>query len=109
MKTLLIEIRDRMTTIAALAIKPEIGFASPAMERAFWGREGFGPGTIVLMKIGDQEAHSDAYGWAGGRTMGEAHKYIEANFDDLKDGAVVDVEYVLGESAQAKLPEIWRA
>ena len=39
------------------------------------------------------------------RTMKVAHEYIAAHWNDLKTGAVVDVELILGESTQAKVSE----
>jgi hypothetical protein len=41
----------------------------------------------------------DPYSWAGGaRTMPTAHDYITKNFDTLKSGAVIDVEFITGET-----------
>ena len=37
--------------------------------------------------------------------MHEAHQYIRREFDNLKDGDVVDVEYILGEKPTAKTSE----
>lgn len=49
-------------------------------------------------------AHYDPYDW-GDRTWQVAHDYIARHWDELVDGAVVDVEYVLGETAEPKHPE----
>jgi hypothetical protein len=110
MKTKMIEIRDRMTTIAAMAIQTPTAL-SDDVECAFFRQAGFGHEfpEVILMRIDNQDAGYDTYHWTGSRTMTEAHKFIKANWNVLEDGSVVDVEYVLGESAQAKLPEIWRA
>jgi hypothetical protein len=37
--------------------------------------------------------------------MRVACEYIGAHFDDLKDGRVVDVEFILGETKEPKVPE----
>ena len=46
----------------------------------------------------------DAYDWRD-RTMQVAHDYIEKNWGDLVDGAVVDVQFILGETAAPKVSE----
>lgn len=46
----------------------------------------------------------DPYAW-GDRTWTVAHVFIEANWDNLKDGDVIDVEHILGESTTKKLSE----
>jgi len=40
-----------------------------------------------------------------GRTMCVACDYIGTHFDDLKEGAVIDVEFILGETKEPKVPE----
>lgn len=40
--------------------------------------------------------NNDPHSW-GGRTRPVAHAYIIENWDKLKDGDVVDVEFILGE------------
>jgi len=37
--------------------------------------------------------------------MLKAHEYIEKCFDELESGAVVDVEYILGETNKMKQSE----
>lgn len=101
-----LEIRDEGTCISALAIK--MTPANPIEDKYLW-REGYprdGHG-VVLMKLNDQRATSDPYDWQNPRTMPNAHLYILANFDELKDGDVVDVRVILGESANAAPAEIW--
>ena len=114
MKTKMIEIRDRLTCIPALAIQ-----MTPfgPVEKQFLRRCGYpmpdgrADGdvlpSVVLMNLSDQKASSDAYDW-GDRTMNAAHLYIERHFDDLRDGQVVDVRVLLGEASEPVDPEIWR-
>ncbi len=47
----------------------------------------------------------DPFEWGDNRTRLFAHKYIAEHFDELPSGAVVDVEFILGESAAPKLSE----
>ena len=37
--------------------------------------------------------------------MKEAHAYIAGHFEELESGAVIDVEFILGETAEAKKSE----
>jgi|ERR1700733_410575 hypothetical protein len=59
------------------------------------------PGGLTIC-VG--QALSDPYGWTN-RTMLAAHLYVTGHFDELTDGDVVDVEFVLGESTAPKLSE----
>ena len=100
-----IEIRYRMTCIPAIAIKMSAG--GPIEERFLWGcgypQDGSG---VILMRLDDQRATADAYHW-NDRTHQTAHLYIEAHFDELKDGDVVDVRFLLDEANQPAKAEIW--
>ena len=111
MITKVLEIRDEGTCIAAVAIK--MLAATPIEDRFLW-REGYprdGNG-VVLMCLSDQRATSDPYEWTafgwGPRTMPTAHLYIIYNFDNLRDGEVVDVRVILRESTTPADPEIAR-
>lgn len=101
-----LEIRDSGTCIPAIAIKMS---AAGMVEDTFLWREGYprdGKG-VVLMRLSNQEAHSDVYDWSdSSRTMRTAALYIEKNFDDLQNGQVVCVENILGERETPKEPEI---
>ncbi len=104
-----LEIRDRMTFIAVMAIKMK-----PANEgqRYLSARSGFGTSPwdqskyVIIMRLDGLETKLDAYDWSGGaRTMKIAHNFIAQNFDDLDDGDVVDVEFILGETDKMKASE----
>ncbi len=97
-----IEIRDRNTFIPAIAIR-----MAPANEeqRYLLARVGFRTAQIVLMRLNDQEAHSDPYEWRDARTMPNAHVWLLEHFDDVKDGDVLDVEFILGEARAPKVSE----
>lgn len=99
MTTKLLEVRDRATFIPVMAtrISRDDGYLAR--------RAGFGEHPmIILTKLTDIDSEYDAYAW-GNRTMTVAHNYIDAHFDDLKDGAVVDVEFILGESTSVAVSE----
>jgi len=94
MKIKAVEIRDRMTFIPALAIDTE-----PANEgqRYLLSRCGFhGEGQIILVRLNNGQGHVDPYDW-GDRTMQTAHIFVQERWSEIKDGQVIDVEYILGE------------
>ena len=47
---------------------------------------------------------SDPSGWCD-RTFQIAHLWFIDHWDELKDGDVIDVEFILGESSEAKTSE----
>ena len=104
-----IEIRDRGTHIEAMAIRMQTD--NPAQECGIHYRGGHprNGSSIVLMRLHDLRATNDPYEWphitGDGRTMPNAHDYILTHFDEIKDGDVVDVEYILGESSTPKMSE----
>ena len=108
MKAKTIEIRDRATCIPALAV--QLGPACESDCRLF-ARAGFGPdpfsqgGYVVLVHLTDMRAQWDPHAW-GGRTMPVAHDYLVRKFEDVTTGDVVDVEFILGETAERKASEL---
>jgi len=95
------EVRDRMTFIPALAVKLD-----PACERDRYllARAGYGLSPfeqaeyVLLVKVSGDEPKTqhDPHSW-GDRTMRAAHQHIIENWSLLESGAVVDVEFILGE------------
>ncbi len=108
------EIRDKGTFIPVLAVKmvPDEGFAE--FHQGEWyllRRSGYpfdSQPCVVLCRMEcsgiDRNATYDPYAW-GGRTFPVAHQYIVENFDSLESGAVVDVEFLLGETTEPKKSE----
>lgn len=104
------EVRDSMTCMAVVAIKP---VPRDEQEAWLWARSGFGrfPGDYVLIAdIGSNNGilTSDPYkqnGAPDSRTLFEAHRYIRAHFDELDNGAVVDVEFILGVTDAPKVTD----
>jgi hypothetical protein len=99
-----LEIRDEGTCISMLAIKP---IAENEAQRAILRHAGYGDGTDYVVLVG-------AHDWEGGynparqrgHTRQVAHHWIKTHFDELKDGDIVDVEFILGKRAAPKETEI---
>lgn len=100
-----LEIRDRMTFIPCFAFKP-----SEFCNRLAW-RAGFPSGNyaVIFGRLDEGgQCQYDPYGWPNPfiRTMPDAHKWIEAHWDEIKDGDVIDVEFNAGESTTKKTSEL---
>jgi hypothetical protein len=110
MQTKLLEIRDRGTTISALALRL---VAVTEAERYLVVRAGYGSSPdeqrqyVLLLDLngGAGEFHSDPYAWRGGRTLHLAQLYINEHFDQLESGQVIDIEFLCGETQAPKEPE----
>lgn len=96
-----IEIRDRFTFIPAVAIRM---IAANERQRHMMACIGFHGQGVVLMRLHDQRAAADPHEW-GGRTMPTAHEWLIQHFDEVSDGQVIDVEYILGETPEPKPPD----
>lgn len=103
METKMFEIRDRATFMPVLATKM---ISDQPAEHYLCRRLGFGEDDPLIMvtRITDSKSQYASYAW-GDRTCSTAHKYIEEHFDELETGAVVDVEYILGETGKRKESE----
>lgn len=100
----LLEVRDRATFIPVMAVSTS---ANDNDEQDYLLRRcGFLSGDCVILSrvSGGGISTADPYDW-GDRTMQVAHVYIESKFEELKDGDVVDVEFILGESTFRKTSE----
>ena len=104
MITKCIEVRDEGTCMPMLAIKmrPDSRVEAHFLWRCGYPRDGHG---VVLMHLSNQKASSDPYEF-GGRTWPAAHAYIIQHFDELMEGAVVDVRVILGEAHEPAAPEV---
>ena len=106
MKTKLLEIRDIGTKIPVLCVKME---GKTREEVGMLAMAGFpGARNILIVSLTDFHTTYDPFKQPRGRTYFNAHRYIERNWDDLKNGDVVDVEYILGEKNDIKGAE-WKA
>ncbi len=114
METKALEIRDEGTFIPALAVdmNPTCTEGHPdyvtEAQRYLLRRCGYpcdGQPNVILTRLdGNGQATNDPYAW-GGRTWPVAHNYIIAHWSDLRDGDVVDVSFILGETAKPKVSE----
>lgn len=107
MLTKVLELRDKATFIPVLAVEM---IATDAVQsyyihaRAGYSR-GSGSSSIMVTRLsGEGKASADPYFW-GDRTWTVAHDYITKHWDTLRDGDVIDVEHILGETATAKVSE----
>jgi hypothetical protein len=98
MKCFTVEVRDAMTFIPCMVVVLDDSYL---VRRGGWtaGSVLVGPmtGEEVTMRYHTHEYRS--------RTMRVATEYIQANIDTLKDGDVVDVEFILGISSSPKESE----
>jgi hypothetical protein len=110
----LFEIRDRGTFIKAFAFRPTPSAFGPTSQLdaerfliriAGWSDPEHAATQLIFGAFGG-ECHDDPYQWGrSARTMPQAHLYLADNFDKLNSGDVIDVEYILGESAAPKVSE----
>jgi hypothetical protein len=100
-----LELRDDGTFIPLLAvdINPENDKQRYLMRRVGYACDGR-PNIIITRLAGEGGASNDPYAW-GGRTFPVAHDYIIEHWNELEDGDVVDVEFILGETTCAKASE----
>ena len=105
------EIRDRNTFVPVLAIQLEPGNEA---DRYLLARAGYGltrddqARYVQLCRVngGYGSSTCDPYDWgAGARTLPVAHQYLIEHFAELDSGAVVDVEFILGETDAPKVSE----
>ena len=101
----LFEIRDDGTHIPAMGILMR---SDDLRETAFLRRGGYGPYSrcVMLVMLATAECQYDPYAWRNPRTMGNAHRFIEENWDALQSGVVIDVEFILGETTAPKISEL---
>lgn len=95
------QLRDEGTHIPAIATL----ILASGDDRVF-RRAGFGQGSryILLTNLITLESHYTPEGWRG-RTMREAHRYIERDWAILAHNGVVDVEYFLDVTKAPREPE----
>jgi hypothetical protein len=103
METKLFEIRDRATFMPAMATRAR---SSNEQEIFLLGEAGFIPNTelVILHFLASDMGSWNRYSWRD-RTRAIAHDFIIKNWDDLKTGDVIDVEYISGESKTKKTSE----
>src|SRR4030095_7029110 len=104
------EIRDRHTFIQTPAVTMVPTGEEYEEERYLLARAGYTlePACVMLCRMdaygANRNASYDPYAWAD-RTLTVAHQHITKEFDNLKSGDVIDVEFILGETTTPKLSE----
>lgn len=99
MNSKMFEVRDRSTCISVVATKLK---GQNEAEKYLLQRAGFYGDVfsyILLTHMETFKSTFDAFKWDD-RSMRTAHQYIQQNFDNLKTGDVIDVEFILGETKQ---------
>lgn len=104
-ETKLFEVRDRMTFLPVICMRIAAS-ELPAEEQYLARRAGYAEPLVIMTHL--QADHSTAvyHGemWAD-RTRRIAHSYIADRWYDLQSGAVIDVEFILGEVTAPKVSE----
>jgi len=107
MEVKILEVRDVGTFIPVLCIRP---VPENEEQRYLLRRDGYrgdeNERCIIVVKAQCRGCSYDPYNWPlGPRTMPNAHLYIEKNWHNLRDGDVIDVEFILGEKVTKKCSE----
>lgn len=99
-----LEIRDEGTKISMFAIKV---FGDNEAQRAVCRDAGYGDSDnlVILLGAHDCQGHYSP-NCQRGHTRQIAHQFIREHFDELKDGDVVDVEFITGRRPAPKESEI---
>lgn len=102
-----LEIRDAMTFVPVICLRPT---PDNEAQRYLLRRDGYSGNErercIILIDAQCRDCAYDPYDWPHNpRTQRVAHKFIEDNWHTLKDGDVVDVEFILGETKQPTVSE----
>lgn len=107
MKSIILEVRDRGTLIPVMATYISDINGETVEENKLISRAGYGHiGMTILTILESGKSSNDPFKWDESRTMHNAHFYIHKNFNKLKSGDVIDVEFILGETNVKKKSEI---
>ena len=102
------ELRDTSTFVPVICIKlePDCEQDRYLLRRAGYGTSEGEQGEYILMAgLEGGEINYDHHNWGANRTRQIAHKHIIENWYSLKSGQVIDVEFILGETTEAKTSE----
>jgi hypothetical protein len=107
MDTKCLEIRDQATFIPVICVHP---IPSNEAQRYLLRRDGYSGRVdevcIIMIDAQCRDCAYDPYDWPDQpRTLRVAHEYISNRWAELKDGDVVDVQYILGETSTRKKSE----
>lgn len=102
-----LEVRDAGTFVPVICIRP---VPDNEEQRYLLRRSGYkgdpSESCIIYINAQCRGVSYDPYNWPGQpRTHRVAHDYIEKNWFTLRDGDVIDVQFILGETKQRKTSE----
>jgi hypothetical protein len=102
-----LEIRDAGTFVPVICLHP---VPDNEAQRYLLRRDGYrgndSEGCIIYINAQCRGVSYDPYNWpVNPRTHRVAHEYIRLNWTTLKDGDIVDVEFILGKTTQPKISE----
>jgi hypothetical protein len=102
-----LEVRDDGTFMPMIFVRP---VPTNEAQRYLLRRDGYrgemSEPCVIAIKPQCQGVSYDPYDWHDqARTVKVAHDYVAKNWATLRDGDVVDVEFILGESPAPKLSE----
>ena len=111
MQTKILEIRDRATFFLVLCVDmnpDDPGDLWTLYQRKALRTYGFPcdnePNILMTHLRGDDHATNDPYHW-GDRTKKTAHNFIIQHWNELQEGDVIDVEFILGETKEKKISQ----
>jgi len=108
LKIKILELRDEGTFIPLLAVdmnpEPAALISRWYLRRCGYACSGLPNIAITRLDANGAAFSNDPYFWKG-RTWPIAHQHILQNWNELKDGDVIDVSYILGETQEVKLSE----
>lgn len=109
MKVKTFEVRDTGTFIPCIAIRLN---PSTEKDRYLIGRAGYGSSAedqgeyVIFGRLeADSKFQYDSFLW-GNRTMQTAHQHVSTHFDAIESGAVIDVQFLKGETSEPKKSEM---
>lgn len=107
MEVKILEIRDIGTMIPVICINMN---STSAIQHWHLRRVGYpcdwNPNIAIAHLSADGTPFcNDPFQWRGSRTWHVAHDYIIKKWEELKDGDVVDVQFILGETSAPKTSE----
>jgi hypothetical protein len=100
-----LEIRDSNTFIPVICIRP---VAANEEQRYLLRRDGYRADDterlIIMIDAQCRGCAYDPYDWTGS-THRTAHDFIARKWQSLKDGDVIDVQFIIGETTVPKVSE----
>lgn len=105
MEIKLLEVRDSATFIPVFAMRT---VPNGEEQRYLLRRSGYSSEwtNVIVGPLRCGRCEYDPYSWdSRSRTMQVAHEWIQHHFDKLKDGDVVDVQFILSETDKPKESE----